>query len=416
MRGNKIWWISEALTEWKGRERSGAPPRCIANRECRIATLIEMDEKRVPIRVRPEVLAAATYQQGKRPERVGFKLSSNENPYDPLPQVLDSLHKRTDINRYASPAMNELRTRIAVKFGAEAENEHLDVSAESIHMGAGSVSLLYQLIHAVAGPGDNYVFSWPSFEAYPNLGLASAAEPIRAPLAANGANDLDALADAMTERTRAVIVCSPNNPTGPTVSSAAFTAFMERVPAQMMVILDEAYAEFVTDDSAVRGAEQLSQYKNLVVLRTFSKAYGLASLRVGYGVADPAIWEAVAPTVIPLAFSGVAEAAALASLAPETSKELSDRVREITVRRDRLVHQLRELELSVPDAQGNFVWLPESDVIRSASLADAFAERGTLVRPFPGEGVRITVGEAESTEEVVNTLKEYLHDKGERRD
>lgn len=357
------------------------------------------------VRIRPEVLATPAYRQGSTPSKPGFKLSSNENPFPPLPGVHEAIAERaTFANRYAAAAMPELRAAIAADF---------DVPLEWVHLAAGSVAILYQLVHAVAGAGDEYSFAWPSFEAYPGLGLASGAQAVAVPLAAGARHDLNAMADAITDRTRAVLVCSPNNPTGPAVRRAEFEAFMARVPGDVLVVLDEAYAEFVTDDQAVRGTEVLLQYPNLVVLRTFSKAYGLAGLRIGYGVGDPALLTAAASVSIPLSVTGIAETAALASLRPEARAALSAQIAELVVRRDRLVAALRELGLQIPDAEGNFVWVPEGSassggVPSAQALGEAFAEAGTLVRPFAGHGVRISIGEDESRAEVVRIIRDHI--------
>ncbi|UOR01599.1 histidinol-phosphate transaminase [Leucobacter allii] len=355
----------------------------------------------VPVRLRAEVLAAPAYRQGAAPTKPGFKLSSNENPFAPLPGVLDALRRRLDVNRYAGAAMPELRAELAAPFG---------VGPERVHLGAGSVTILYQLVHAAAGAGDEYLFAWPSFEAYPSLGLASGATPVPVPLAAGARHDLDAMAGAITERTRAILLCTPNNPTGPAIARADFDRFMARVPATVLVVLDEAYREFVTDPAAVRGEDVLAAHPNLVALRTFSKAYGLAGLRIGYGVGEPAILAAAQSIAIPLSVTGIAEAAARASLEPAARGELEARVAVIVERRDALVAGLRELGLAIPEAQGNFVWIPEGEggVADAQALAAAFAGAGTLVRPFAGHGVRISVGEAESLPEVLDIVRRFL--------
>lgn len=353
-----------------------------------------------PVRLRPEVLAVPPYRQGAAPTKPGFKLSSNENPFDPLPSVLDALALRgREANRYAAVAMPELRGRLGEIFG---------VGPERVHLAAGSVAILYQLVQAAAGPGDNYVYAWPSFEAYPMLGRASGAEGRQVPLTGTAEHDLDAMAAAVDDRTRVVLLCSPNNPTGPAIRRDAFDAFIARVPSDTLVVLDEAYREFVRDADAVRGEDVLGRHPNLVVLRTFSKAYGLAGLRIGYGVGDPAIFDAAATTAIPLSVTGIAESAALASLAPDAGDELAARIDELVARRERLVEGLRGLGIDVPDAQGNFVWIVESDAVSAAALAAAFAEAGTLVRPFPGSGLRISVGEAESVDEVLRIVAAHL--------
>ncbi|TCK39870.1 histidinol-phosphate aminotransferase [Leucobacter luti] len=362
-----------------------------------------------PVRLRADVLAVPAYRQGAAPSAAGFKLSSNENPFAPLPGVADAIASRGDVNRYAAAAMPELRAAIGAEFG---------VSGEYVHLAAGSVAILYQLVHAAAGHGDSYMYAWPSFEAYPSLGLASGATPAGIALTATAEHDLDAMADAITERTRVILLCTPNNPTGPALRRADFDRFMARVPSDTLVVLDEAYREFVTDPAAVRGEDVLSAHPNLVVLRTFSKAYGLAGLRIGYGVGDPAIFRAAASVAIPLSVTGIAESAALASLTPEAREVHTERVATIVDRRDRLVAGLRELGIAVPDAQGNFVWIPEAadlgtpaaaaGVPDALALAAAFAAVGTLVRPFAGKGVRISVGEEDSLALIIDTVREFL--------
>ena len=358
-----------------------------------------------PVRLRESVLAVPAYKQGAAPTKPGYKLSSNENPFDPLPGVLEAIRGRTDVNRYAAAAMPDLRAQLAAGYG---------VPPDHVHLGAGSVAILYQLIQAAAGPGEEYVHAWPSFEAYPTLGIASGARPVPVPLNERAEHDLDAMADAVTERTRAVLLCTPNNPTGTAIRRADFDRFMARVPGDVLVVLDEAYTEFVTDAEAVRGADVLAGHPNLVLLRTFSKAYGLAGLRVGYGVGDPAILAAAASVAIPLSITGIAESAALASLAPGAREENGRRIAEIARRRDALAAELRGLGLDIPDAQGNFLWVWQNGDGRTGGVDDglalgaAFAEEGTLVRPFPGDGVRISIGEAESLPVVVEVLGRHL--------
>ena len=361
-----------------------------------------------PVRLRADVLAVPAYRQGATPSKPGYKLSSNENPFEPLPGVLEAIAARTDVNRYAAAAMPDLRAAIAGEFG---------VGLDHVHLAAGSVAILFQLVQAAAAPGESYLHAWPSFEAYPSLGLASGATSVGVPLDDRAQHDLDAMADAIDERTRAILLCTPNNPTGPAIRRADFDRFMARVPADTLVVLDEAYREFVTDPEAVRGEDVVGHFPNLVVLRTFSKAYGLAGLRIGYAVGDPAILAAAASVAVPLGVTGVAEAAALASLQPEARAEHATRIATLAGRRDELALALRGLGLDIPDAQGNFVWVHErpegpGGVPSAAALAADFAEAGTLVRPFAGLGVRISVGEAESVPAAVEIVREHLARQG----
>ncbi len=349
-----------------------------------------MSEEPVLPRIRPEIAALPAYRQGRQASPDAFKLSSNENPFDPLPGVLDAIRASTGVNRYPDATAARLRERLGARYG---------VSADDIHIGAGSVSLLAQLLLAAAGPGDEIVYAWRSFEAYPSLVAVTGATSVQVPLTADARHDLPAMADAVTDRTRVVIVCSPNNPTGPTVGFDEFTVFVEAVPADVLIVLDEAYAEFVTDPDAVEGhrVRALLARPNVVMLRTFSKAYGLAGLRVGYAIGHSRVLDAARSTAIPLAVTAAAEEAALASLDAES--ELLHRVAVLAARRDDLVRRLRETGWGVPDAQGNFVWLPAGD--RALEVAAAFEEAGLIVRPFAGDGIRISVGEEESLDRIV---------------
>lgn len=344
----------------------------------------------IPIRVRPEIAALPAYRQGRQAAGDAFKLSSNENPFDPLPGVVAAMRASASINRYPDASAGRLRARVAERFG---------VDAAGVHVGAGSVSILAQLVQAVAGPGDEVVYAWRSFEAYPWLAVVAGATAVQVPLAAGARHDLRAMAAAVTERTRAVIVCSPNNPTGPIVTQAEFDEFVTAVPDDVLVILDEAYAEFVTAPDAVNGIHVLgaADRANVVVLRTFSKAFGLAGLRVGYAIGHPRILDAARSTSIPLSVTLQAEEAALASL--DAEDELLERVRAIADRRDRLAGALRARGWDVPQAQGNFVWLPAG--AETTRIAEAFDAAGLIVRPFSGDGIRISVGEEESVEKVL---------------
>jgi len=348
------------------------------------------DAPEIPVRVRPEIAALPAYQQGKQAEADAFKLSSNENPFDPLPGVLDAVHAASALNRYPDATAGRLRHRLAERFG---------VDDDAVHVAAGSVSILTQLVLATSGPGDEVVFAWRSFEAYPGLAVVAGATSVQVPLTEDACHDLPAMAAAITDRTRAVIVCSPNNPTGPIVTQADFDAFAAMVPSDVLIILDEAYAEFVTDPDAVDGLRVLSarQHPNVVVLRTFSKAYGLAGLRIGYAIGHPRILDAARSTSIPLSVTAHAEEAALASLDQE--EELLRRVRIIAERRDRLAVALRVAGWRIPEAQGNFVWLPAGR--ETLDLAGAFDAAGLIVRPFAGDGIRISVGEEDSVEKVL---------------
>lgn len=353
-----------------------------------------MTEPTLP-RIRPEIAALPPYRQGKQAGADAFKLSSNENPFEPLPSVLEALTHTAPINRYPDATAGALRARLGERYG---------VDADAVHVASGSVSILHQLVLGTSTVGDEVIYAWRSFEAYPSLPLVAGATGIQVPLAPGARHDLEAMADAVTDRTRVIIVCTPNNPTGPIVTSAEFAAFVARVPQDVLIILDEAYAEFVTAPDAVDGLSErvFEQHPNVVVLRTFSKAYGLAGLRVGYAIGHPSVLDAARTTGIPLSVTSAAERAAIASL--DAEDELLARVAVIVERRTRLVEGLRAQGWDVPDAQANFIWLPTGE--RTDAAAAVFVAADLIVRPFSGDGIRISVGEEESIDRVLAVAKE----------
>ncbi|WP_104197306.1 histidinol-phosphate transaminase [Cryobacterium sp. M15] len=342
---------------------------------------------RPSVRLRPEIVALPAYKQGKPADASAYKLSSNENPFDPLPGVIAAVTAETAYNRYPDSSALVLREHLAAKYS---------IGVDQVHIGSGSVALLAQLILAAAGPDDEVLYSWRSFEAYPSLVTVAGAVSVRVPNRPDHAHDLPEMAAAISDNTRVVIVCSPNNPTGTIVTKDEFEAFMAVVPTDLLVILDEAYIEFVTQADAVNGPPLLARYPNLVVLRTFSKAYGLAGLRVGYALGPVDILNAARSTAIPLSVTAQAAAAAIASLVAE--KELLDRVRVIAARRDATCQALIDQGWNIPVPQGNFLWLPTG--AETTSIAEALSEAGLVVRPFALEGIRISIGE----EQAVATL------------
>jgi histidinol-phosphate aminotransferase len=277
-----------------------------------------------------------------------------------------------------------------------------DVTPAEVVVGGGSVAVLAHLLQAYAGPCDEVIFAWRSFEAYPILALLTGAVPVKVALDSAARHDLSAMASAVTERTKVVMVCTPNNPTGPAIHTDEFVKFMGAVPEHVVVVLDEAYLEYVTDPLTVQGQDMIGRWPNLVVLRTFSKAYGLAGLRVGYAVAPEAIVTAVRACVTPFSVSGAAQVAALASI--DAMPQLLERVDAIVGERARVVAALIADGWNVPDAQGNFVWIAAGD--KTADLVSHLGSqpRPILVRPFTGEGVRLTIGTPEENEAVLGAL------------
>ncbi len=334
------------------------------------------------VRLRPEILATAPYRQGKPAPADAFKLSSNENPFDPIPAVVEAI-AASAVNRYPDAAATVLCERLAERFG---------VPRGEVHVGSGSVSILAQLIQAAAGPGDEVLYSWRSFEAYPGLVTVAGATSVRVPNLPDHRHDLPAMAAAVTDRTRVAIVCTPNNPTGTIVTGDEFAAFMDAVPNDLLVLLDEAYVEFVTDASAVNGRDLLGRYPNLVILRTFSKAFGLAGLRVGYAVGPAPILDAARATAIPLSVTEPAQNAALAALDHEA--EIMERVAVIVARRNEIFEGLAAQNWPVPRSESNFLWFATGD--DTAAANEILLAHGVVARALAPEGIRVSVGEPES--------------------
>lgn len=339
------------------------------------------------------------YVAGKPPQpREGlttYKLSSNENPFPPLPGVVEAASVAArSMNRYPDMGNTALYAALADKLG---------VGADHLALATGSVGLIYQLVQAFCDAGDEVVYAWRSFEAYPIAVTATGARNVQVPLLADGRHDLDAMAAAVTDRTKVVLVCTPNNPTGPSVTQTELDAFLARLPEQVLVVVDEAYVEFVRMSDAVDGVSTVLAHDNVVSTRTFSKAYGLAGFRVGYAVAPPPVATALRAVSLPFGISSVAQAAAIASLRAES--ELLERVEAVVAERDRVTRGLSELGLDVPDAQGNFVWFGVGE--RTAELAAAADDLGIVIRPFAGDGARITIGETEANDRVLELARRW---------
>ena len=331
-----------------------------------------------------------------RPGLTTYKLSSNENPYPPLPGVVEAASRVVaEMNRYPDMGAVALYDALAARFG---------VGVGNLSTATGSVALIYQLLQAFCDPGDEVVYAWRSFEAYPIAVTAAAATSVQVPVTATGEHDLDAMAAAVTDRTRVAIVCTPNNPTGPSVTHTALLDFLAKVPPQVLVVVDEAYVEFVRMDDPVDGLALQRQFPNVVVTRTFSKAYGLANLRVGYAVAEEPVAAALRAVSLPFGVSGVAQAAAVASLAAEA--ELLERVDALVAERTRVRDELLGIGWGIPAAQGNFVWFPLGE--RTLDFAAACQEVGVTVRPFAGDGARVSIGETEANDRILQVAKAFL--------
>ena len=339
------------------------------------------------------------YTPGRAPAPAAgrtFKLSANESPYEPLPSVRAVIASAAShVNRYPDNTAAELIDALATRLG---------VPAAHVAVGCGSVGLAQQLLEAVGEPGAEVIYAWRSFEAYPYLTDLANATSIRVPLR-DFRHDLPAMAAAITDKTRLVFVCTPNNPTGTAVTSAELTAFLDRVPADCLVVIDEAYVQYVRDPQVPDGLSVYAGRPNVAVLRTFSKAYGLAGLRVGYLVAHEPVAAAARKTMLPFTVNSIAQAAAIASLAAES--ELLERVELVVKERDRVRHELLGQGWTVPPTEANFVWLPLRD--RSAEFTEHCDAAGLSVRPYLPDGVRITIADPEANDRLLAAAASYRH-------
>ncbi|MFG2468285.1 histidinol-phosphate transaminase [Streptomyces canus] len=330
------------------------------------------------VRVRASLSQLPAYVPGRKlPGAV--VLASNESPYGLLPGVAEALAEAAGgVSRYPDMHAASLIEALAAHHGVEPDR---------IAVGAGSSEVCGQLLHTVVGPGDEVVLGWRSFEAYPILTAVAGGWAVRVPLR-DHALDLDAMAAAITARTRVVFVCNPNNPTSTAVGARALSDFADRVPRDVLIVVDEAYREYADPALVPDGLALLGDRPNVAVLRTFSKAYGLAGLRVGYCVAPPGIAAHVRRTQVPFSVSALAQRAAVIALGE--GAEVTRRATLTVAERDRVTGGLRALGHDVPDSHSNFVWLPLGE--DSAPFAGHCADGKVVVRPFPGEGVRVTIG------------------------
>lgn len=345
---------------------------------------------------RPDIAALPLYTQGRSPSGDAVKLSSNENPYPPLPSVsiavADQLQR---LQLYPNMAAPEITARVAERFG---------VTPENVAFGAGSVEVATNLVTASAGPGDEVIFAWRSFEAYPIIVRIAGATPVMVPLTADERHDLPAMADAITERTRLVFVCNPNNPTGALVTTEELDAFLARVPEDVLVVVDEAYVHFNRHPGTAVGIDFFRRYPNVAVLHTFSKAYGLAGLRIGYAIAQPEVAANLRRVALPFGVTDLAQHAAVASLDAEA--ELGERVDSIVAERARLIEGLRTMGWRVVDSFANFVWLRTG--VHTDAVNAVLTQHGVVARAFTGEGIRITIGAPAANERVLGAAAAAL--------
>jgi histidinol-phosphate aminotransferase len=345
---------------------------------------------------RPDLDALPSYVPG-RTIPGAIKLASNEVPYGPLPGVPEAIAEAaTQTHRYPDMAVVALRDKLSGRLG---------VDPVRVATGCGSVALAEHLVRATClGPTDEVLYAWRSFEAYPIIAAAAGARSVRVPNRDDHGHDLPAMAAALTPDTRIVFVCNPNNPTGTVVRRAELDAFLDAVPDTTLVVLDEAYREFVTDPDVPDGLATYGDRPNVVVLRTLSKAWGLAGLRIGYLVASPAVADAVRKVTTPFSASGLAQAAALAAL--DAEGEMRRRAELVVAERERVHAAVRKLLPEVPETQANFVWLPLRD--KANEFSAACERHRVIVRAFQGDGVRVTIGTPSENDAFLAAAEEAL--------
>lgn len=389
-------------------------PVALAPRRSRAHTkAMSHSEEPTSIPVRPVFDTLPSYAAGKPPAPVEgltrYKLSSNENPLGPVPAVARVLAEFDAVHRYPDPLSTALRAALAGQLG---------VDAEDIVTGAGSLGALNQILKTFAGVNadgvqDEVIYAWRSFEAYPILVGIMGARSVQVPNLPDGAHDLDAMAAAVTDRTRLILVCTPNNPTGPAVTESQIRSFLAKVPATVPVVIDEAYFEFCAASSIPEGEEPplngldiYRDYPNVIILRTFSKAQGLAGLRVGYSISHPQITRHLRVAATPFAVSALAERAAVASI--EHQEAVMARVSHIVAERERVTARLRELGYEFPSTYANFVWLPLGE--RTGEFVDLMNRNALSVRAFGSEGVRVSIGEVEANDRFLSLCELFAQE------
>lgn len=320
-----------------------------------------------------------------------IKLASNETPWGPLPSVVEAMASALPgVNRYADARATELRAAIGSWVG-------LDPAGVSV--GCGSVGILQQLLLTYVDAGDDVVYPWRSFEVYPVFTQLVGGNSIQVPLV-NHAFDLDAVADAVTARTKLIMLANPNNPTGTAHSVDELRAFAEKVPSNVIIAVDEAYHEFTAPALGDTVPGLLADFENVIVLRTFSKAQGLAAIRVGYAMAAPELITMVDKTQSPFSINEVAQRAAIASI--DAHDQIMERVGELVAERERVSASLAARAYRLPKSEGNFIWLPLGDLSSDVHLA--LEKSGVVTRLFPGEGIRVTIGSPDENDRFLAAL------------
>jgi histidinol-phosphate aminotransferase len=331
-------------------------------------------------------------------------LASNESSFAPAPGVVEAAQRAlAGAHRYPDPSYSALRGGLADRYG---------VARERIALGNGSCDILLSAGEALLEPGAEIIYAWPSFSVYPHLAAASGARAIEVALDERARHHLDAIAAEITVATRLVLICNPNNPTSTALELDEIAAFLERVPRRVCVILDEAYCEFsLTIGDTYASVDLLRRFPNLVLLRTFSKAYGLAGLRVGYALCGSDLLRAAVDQVRqPFYLNVAAQAAAVEALRHQD--EVERRVAHTVAARLEITDGMRALGMWVADSDANFVWAHLPAGAAEPDVLNGLAERGVLVRAGTALGressMRVTVGSDTENRRLLTALEEVL--------
>jgi histidinol-phosphate aminotransferase len=333
-----------------------------------------------------------------------IKLASNETVFGPLPSVRAAIEQATEgINRYPDNGCVELKSALAKHLNSGRVSSDGGWGPEHIAVGCGSVSLCQQLIQITSTAGDEVMFGWRSFEIYPLQVRLAGATAVQIPLT-DHTFDLDAMAAAVTDRTRLIFVCNPNNPTSTVVDPDALARFVEKVPSDILIAIDEAYVEYIRDGLLPDSLALVREHSNVVVLRTFSKAYGLAGLRVGYAAGHPDLITALDKAYVPFTLTSITQAAAIASL--DAADELLARTDAVVAERARVADALRGAGFSLPSSQTNFVWLPLGS--RTLDFVEQAARAHIVVRPYGSDGVRVSIGAPEENDALLKFAVDWI--------
>lgn len=323
-----------------------------------------------------------------------IKLASNENPAEPIEPIVAAIRDAVHgLNRYADHRATAVREALGARLG---------VDVERVTVGNGSVGLLQQVALTYLDPGDEALYPWRSFEVYPVYTALADAVAVTVPLLPDLGYDVGGLVDAVTARTKVVLLATPNNPTGVAMTTDEIARLVEGIPDDVIVVVDEAYREFLDPAFGDPVADLVPRFSNVLVTRTMSKAHGLAGLRLGYAVGHPDVISSIDKTLHPFAVNALAQAAALAAI--EHEQLIIDRVQAILAERARVEVELAGDGWELPNHQANFVWLTLGE--RTETVTLELEKRGVVVRPFSGEGIRVTIGDPSENDRFLAALRD----------